>query len=231
MVAFVSTVCIFSMTLITHTYLSNMACPNRVVLWANTVCVHWTGHDAPVSALINNVATPPIVTSWIYINCLTFFIQPRPRKFQFQISQWMIYVMIQLAINCSVSYFLDLMSRSWSAFVECDRPIRITGSYLSRSRADRFWNRAQEFIPFLDVYYTLCVNKEPGLLTQTLRELCLSMVSMKNSNHWATVRYNSYIKFNPRSRGFVFDFKSKWYMITKYIKSKPETHMMHFHPI
>ena len=34
------------------------------------------------------------------------------------------------------------MSRSWSAFVECDRPIRITGSYLSRSRADRFWNRA-----------------------------------------------------------------------------------------
>ena len=33
------------------------------------------------------------------------------------------------------------MSRSWSAFVECDRRIRITGSYLSRSRADRFWNR------------------------------------------------------------------------------------------
>ena len=54
----------------------------------------------------------------------------------------MIYVMIQLAINCLVSYFLDLMSRSWSAFVECGRPIRITGSYLSRSRADRFWNRA-----------------------------------------------------------------------------------------
>ena len=42
-----------------------------------------------------------------------------------------------------VWYFLDLMSRSWSAFVKCDRPIRITGSYLSRSRADRSWNRAQ----------------------------------------------------------------------------------------
>ena len=27
--------------------------------------------------------------------------------------------------------------------MECDRPIRITGSYLSRSRADRSWNRAQ----------------------------------------------------------------------------------------
>ena len=59
----------------------------------------------------------------------------------------MVYVMIQLAINCLLSYFLDLMSRSWSAFVECDRPIRITGSYLSRSRADRFWNRAQESGP------------------------------------------------------------------------------------
>ena len=73
-VCLVSTVCIFSMTLITYTYLSNMACPNRVVSWANTVCVHWTGHDALVSALINEVATPPIVTSWIDIISLTFFI-------------------------------------------------------------------------------------------------------------------------------------------------------------
>ena len=44
MVCLLSTVCIFSMTLIAYTYLSNMACPNRVVSWANTVCVHWTGH-------------------------------------------------------------------------------------------------------------------------------------------------------------------------------------------
>ena len=65
MVCLVSTVCIFSMTLFTYPYLSNMACPKRVVSWANTVCVHWTGHDALVSALINDVATPPIVTSWI----------------------------------------------------------------------------------------------------------------------------------------------------------------------
>ena len=72
MVCYVSTVCIFSMTLITYTYLSNMACPNGVVSWANTVCVHWTGHDALVSVLINNVATPPIVTSWIDIISLTF---------------------------------------------------------------------------------------------------------------------------------------------------------------
>ena len=72
MVCLVSTVCIFSMTLITYTYLSNMACPHRVVSWANTVCVHWTGHDALVYALINDVATPPIVTSWIDIISLTF---------------------------------------------------------------------------------------------------------------------------------------------------------------
>ena len=52
--------------------------------------------------------------------------------------------MILLAIICSVLYFLDLISRSWSAFVECDQPIRITGSYLSRSRADHYWNRAQD---------------------------------------------------------------------------------------
>ena len=58
----------------------------------------------------------------------------------------MIYVMIQLAINCLVSYFLDLISRSWLAFEECDRLIRITGSYLSRSRADHFWNRALETV-------------------------------------------------------------------------------------
>ena len=82
-VCLVSTVCIFSMTLITYTHLSNIACPNRVVSWANTVCVQWTGHDALVSALINDVATPLIVTSWIDIISLTFFIQS-------QISQWMI---------------------------------------------------------------------------------------------------------------------------------------------
>ena len=81
MVCLVSTICIFSMTLITYTYLSNMACPNRVLWWANTVCVHWTGRDALVSALINDVATPPIVTSWIDIITLTFFIQSRPGNF------------------------------------------------------------------------------------------------------------------------------------------------------
>ena len=42
--------------------------------WANTVRVHWTGHGALVSALINDVATPPIVTSWIDIISLTFLL-------------------------------------------------------------------------------------------------------------------------------------------------------------
>ena len=70
MVFLVSTVCILSMTLIT--YLSNMTCRNRVVSWANMVCVYWTGHDALVSALINDVATPPIVASWIGVIRLTF---------------------------------------------------------------------------------------------------------------------------------------------------------------
>ena len=81
MVCLVSTVCIFSMMLITYTYLSNMACLNRVVSWENTVCVHWTCHDALASALINDVPTPTIVTSWIDIISLTFFIQSRPRNF------------------------------------------------------------------------------------------------------------------------------------------------------
>ena len=89
MVCLVLTVCIFSMTLITYTNLSNMACPNRVVSWANTVCVHWTGHDALVSALINDVAAPPIVTSWIYIISLTSFIQSRPHNFNSKFpSEW-----------------------------------------------------------------------------------------------------------------------------------------------
>ena len=51
MISLVSTVCIFSMTLITYTYLSNMACPNLVVSWGNTVYVHWTGHDALLSQI------------------------------------------------------------------------------------------------------------------------------------------------------------------------------------
>ena len=49
----------------------------------------------------------------------------------------------------------------WSAFVECDRPIRNTGTYLSRSRADRFWNRAQSReldIQSLWAWYTLGLN-------------------------------------------------------------------------
>ena len=72
------------LVLITYTYLSNMECPNRVVSWANTLCVHWTGHDALVSALINDVATPPIITSWIDIISLTFFIKSRPRNFNYK---------------------------------------------------------------------------------------------------------------------------------------------------
>ena len=89
-VCLVSTVCIFSMALITYTYLSNMACPNRVVSWATTVCVHWTGHDALESAVINDVATPPIVTSWIDIISLTIFIQSRARNFNSKFpSEWL----------------------------------------------------------------------------------------------------------------------------------------------
>ena len=42
------------------------------ISWANTVCVHWTDHDALVSVLINDVARPPIVTPWIVIISLTF---------------------------------------------------------------------------------------------------------------------------------------------------------------
>ena len=89
MVCLVSTVCILSMTLITYTYLLNMACPNRVVSWANTVCVHWTGHDALVSTLLNAIATPPIVTSWIDIISPTFFIWSRLRNFNSKFpSEW-----------------------------------------------------------------------------------------------------------------------------------------------
>ena len=89
MVCLVSTVCIFSTTSIPYTYLSNMAFPNCVVSWANTVCVHWTGHDDLVSALINYVTTPPIVTSWIDIISLTFFIQSRTRNFNSKFpSEW-----------------------------------------------------------------------------------------------------------------------------------------------
>ena len=89
MVCLMSTGFIFSMTLITYTYLSNMACPNLIVSWANTVCMHWTGHDALVSALINDVATPPIATSWIDIISLTFFIQSQSRNFNSKFpSEW-----------------------------------------------------------------------------------------------------------------------------------------------
>ena len=89
MVCLVSTVCILSMTLITYTFLLNMACLNRVVSWANAVGMHWTDHDALVSALINDVATPPIVTSWINITSITFFIQSRPCNFNSKVpSEW-----------------------------------------------------------------------------------------------------------------------------------------------
>ena len=110
------------------------------ISWANTVCVHWTDHDALVSVLINDVARPPIVTPWIDIISLTFLFNHDHviSILNFPVND---YVVIQLAINCLVLYFLGLMSRSWSAFVECDRLIRITGSYLSWSRADLFWNR------------------------------------------------------------------------------------------
>ena len=104
---------------------------------SNTVCVHWTGHDALVLALINHFATPPIVTSWIDIISLTFFLQSRLRNFDSKFpSEWLSHDSI--GNKLFGLYFLDLMSRSWSMFVECDRPIRITGSYLSRPRADRF---------------------------------------------------------------------------------------------
>ena len=47
----------------------------------NTMWMHWTDHDAHVSTHINDIATIPIVTSWIDYNNLTFFIQLQPHNF------------------------------------------------------------------------------------------------------------------------------------------------------
>ena len=75
---------------VTHIHIPDkygMSKPSCIV--SNTVCVHWTGHDTLVSALKNDVATPPIVTSWLDIISVTFFIQSRARNFNSKFpSEW-----------------------------------------------------------------------------------------------------------------------------------------------
>ena len=58
-----------------------MACPKLCSVVNNALRVHWTGHDAHVSVHRNDVATPPIVTLWVNIISLTFFIQLWWRNF------------------------------------------------------------------------------------------------------------------------------------------------------
>ena len=169
------------MTLIIYRYLSNLACLNRVVSWANTVCVHWTGDDALVSALINNVPTPPIVTSWIDIISLTFLFN---HDHVISILNFPVNDLCHDSIgNCLVSYFLDLMSRSWLAFVECDWLIRITGSYLSRSRADRFWNRALETVA-ADSTILLKAARCPHQLLLTVNIICDPLPNVLSAHHF-----------------------------------------------
>ena len=130
MVCLVSTVCIFSMTLITYTYLSNMACPKRVVSWANTVCVHWTGHDALESALINDVATPPIVTSWIDIISLMFYFQSWPRNFNSKFpSEW-----FMSWFNWQWTVWFCIFSIWWA-----DRDRRLWNAIGRSGSQDRIW--------------------------------------------------------------------------------------------
>ena len=81
MFCLVSTVCIYSKTLTTYTYLSNMACPNHVLSWITQLCIHWTDCDVLVTARINDLATPRMVASWIDVISLTFFVQPQSGNF------------------------------------------------------------------------------------------------------------------------------------------------------
>ena len=66
----------------------------------------------------------------------------------------MIYVMTQLAINCLVSYCLDLMRWSWSCYVECDRPMKLTRSNIWADRYEiifgiRPWGTWKTFVTFV----------------------------------------------------------------------------------
>ena len=118
----------------------------------------------------------------------------------------MIYVMIQLAINCLVSYFLDLMSQSWSAFVECDRPIRITGSYLSRSRVDLFWNRALKSPLWLSnsFLHLPLVTKKTMVMVMNDRHPYLSF-NINHTFHSISISPPIILTFeNPWSRPFMW---------------------------
>ena len=133
MVCLVSTVCILSMTLITHTYLLNMACPNRVVSWTNTVCVHWTGHGALVSELI---MTSPHLPLW---------------RHEYISSVWRSLFSHDHVISNPNFPVNDLCHDSIGnklfgfVFSRSDEPIVIG---VCGMRADRFWNRAQNWFVF-----------------------------------------------------------------------------------
>ena len=73
--------CRYSMMLTTYTYLSNMACPNRVVLWTIPCACTELAVMFSVWAHINDIATPPNMTSRMNVISLTFLIQPRSHSF------------------------------------------------------------------------------------------------------------------------------------------------------
>ena len=69
----VLTACTYSMKLTTYTYLSTRAYPNHVVSQTTPCAYTATARDTLISALINVVVMPSIVTLWIGIISLMFF--------------------------------------------------------------------------------------------------------------------------------------------------------------
>ena len=101
-------------------------------------------------------------------------------------------------MNCLVPYFIDLASRSRSAFEECKRLVKITGSYLSRSRVDCFWKWAlvlASSINYLDLrqcsLYLKCCVLRNMLFHSLFRHVDLERCP--GANQWDTYSYRAYL--------------------------------------
>ena len=115
---------------VNHIHLSNMASPNRVVSWTTPCASTELVVTLSVSAHINDVATPPIMTSWIHVISLTFFIQPRSHNLSSKCPNELFISWF----NCQYTVGFRVFSIRWA-----DRDRRLWNTIGRSGSHDRIW--------------------------------------------------------------------------------------------
>ena len=117
-------------------------------------CVRALGHDVLVSALINDVVTPPMVTSWIDIISLTFFIQSRPRNSNSKVpSEW-----FMSWFNMQSNVCFRILSIWWA-----DRDRHLWNAIGRSGSQDRIWADRERIVSGIGPRQTFSSKVSPAV--------------------------------------------------------------------